>query len=1353
MEDSLKDSSHDTTMMTGVQTAIHAKPATTGERPAPSAETKASNAHVSKPGAKPSNPIYSSRIPPSAPELARNRETYASFGDAEGTTVSVNAYGNIMHIARFFGDGTVFQQYDLGCDAKSTPTLQINANLLIRNLDFVANSDFNKALCDGSEYGRLISNDNSSLVIVHKISPTSARMQGIEHTQDPSAIPDSVNFIMTPFADEVPQKMKLIKSGVYEVILHEDTWKKVRESGRLQITMAYRLELTSRLESQAELCVPHFAFEFLHSIFEYLNDKKKPLREYFPDSSVQSCPCQNRELNSVDRQCCSHCQLVLESLENLRRRIEDICERHLKWVVERTDLPEEMFSPHYWATGKTISDWQKNSWLPPRSLADTPLQLMKIYNLMYLKPMPDSWSDTLTSRIKKWIQTLDEDDKQGNYAFPRPSSVGSREYHLVDHVLIWQGLISAVGLGLGDALQQNISEPIKKFISKDYDNPFEACRKILKRFTTEFSSTKQRMLATQRTSTETRFMFHASDTVLLYDYNKMFFVESAVNYGREEPLEEWERTIFSQAYHQEFQRLDWKKPLYYALALAIASTERQISSLTVERVMEITTTSLLGASSANGLMPGMMTRNRDPAMFEHMLDRDFFWHTSFELPYALWHHGRKHLEGVAKMGDASHQNFRETIPKVEISQSPRATGILQTEQIMTKRIPFNSFSNLIERKGLTELSDGWILPGPQALNFEFSQRFTSHDAIKSYIDELHKSGVFSWKSGTVISTAVSSYKGEFYDKDGGKGFVINISKRMERPGNPLSEMEIMTNKDIMDALGSIRTVQDAKKRLILLPNADKETALLCYLGSPGPEKDNMASFFERHVAYDKYFFDGTNAARNEWDTELHLSFFRKIETDKRSSEGIPATNIIELENNISITRAAMGFRFVGDFLDRYWTCHFLEHGTQMKGEAGIAEEKDTFKAHFMERLKRTGSFKVQGGTDRRYVYPWQQRKVLELLLFQHMLEEMVHFTQEIFEWAREFMLETTLRRRLGKPTRIEKATRRTIHLTTPFKVKIEDSENPIAASIHEVIDLLRNTDNENYFSFAERWRVFEPVLVAVEDDIEENLERIAEWKRREIDRKQETPVWTWNDERRYGPIVAKLEVLNQRTIRELERGKASLEGFRESLTGRLASIREDISFRGSENINLFTYVTVVFVPLGFGSAIFSMGDPPTTEILGYMILTSIIALVVTVIALANARSLGNKIVRPVISLSCWLTKLLFYPALLVVRLISRFITARIAHFLQTHDEYLLWINTFHPTVEGRQQYDDDREEKGKEQEQNRGRSDASRQAAKSNGAISQPRPEDSSPKLSESDLESGKPTPSRSFISLLGRRS
>lgn len=73
----------------------------------------------------------------------------------------------------------------------------------------------------------------------------------------------------------------------------------------------------------------------------------------------------------------------------------------------------------------------------------------------------------------------------------------------------------------------------------------------------------------------------------------------------------------------------------------------------------------------------------------------------------------------------------------------------------------------------------------------------------------------------------------------------------------------------------------------------------------------------------------------------------------------------------------------------------------------------------------------------------------------------------------------------------------------------------------------------------------------------------------------------------------------------------------------LLKIRNDLSLQGSENIRFFTYVTVVFLPLGFATGIFSMSGAPDGKVLGSMAICAVVALLLTVLALLNAKQLAK----------------------------------------------------------------------------------------------------------------------------------
>ncbi|KAH7309738.1 hypothetical protein B0I35DRAFT_85741 [Stachybotrys elegans] len=359
-----------------------------------------------------------------------------------------------------------------------------------------------------------------------------------------------------------------------------------------------------------------------------------------------------------------------------------------------------------------------------------------------------------------------------------------------------------------------------------------------------------------------------------------------------------------------------------------------------------------------------------------------------------------------------------------------------------------------------------------------------------------------------------------------------------------------------------RTVEKAKKRFVWLPQANLDTALICYLGSPEVEHGSMSLFFDRHVNYELYFFDDTTPHMNTWETEVHLSFYQILPRDPAPPTKLitPYEEPLPGHGGGKIAKASVGFRIFGDFFDRYWTCHLIEHTPAV----GMAS---TFALPFDENETKGKA--------------WAQRKVLELVLFERIIVKLVDSTREIYE-----------------------------------RMKTELGVREGAMSL---VDL----NSDDYFLSSGHWQQCQQTLQAVEDQLGHVSAVVAKWESREKDRGLEKPRWTRNDERKYrGDIKKRLSSSNSK-IRDMQRLHADIRTLKELLTSRQDQIRNDLSLRGAENIRFFTYVTVVFLPLGFASSIFSMSEVPSGSLIGSMAVCATVAFMITVVALINAETLGN----------------------------------------------------------------------------------------------------------------------------------
>ncbi|TDZ31303.1 hypothetical protein CTRI78_v011832 [Colletotrichum trifolii] len=163
---------------------------------------------------------------------------------------------------------------------------------------------------------------------------------------------------------------------------------------------------------------------------------------------------------------------------------------------------------------------------------------------------------------------------------------------------------------------------------------------------------------------------------------------------------------------------------------------------------------------------------------------------------------------------------------------------------------------------------------------------------------------------------------------------------------------------------------------------------------------------------------------------------------------------------------------------------------------------------------------------------------------------------------------------------------------------------------------------DNFLSTSMHWQKTKNILQVVEEDLSEILLVISKWDTRERDRGRERPRWTRNDERKYRAIIGKLEGTTSRRVRDLQKLHSNIRLLKERLSDTRQEIGDDMSLRGAENIRFFTYVTVVFLPLGFAASIFSMSEAPPSEVLASMVICATVALLLTFVALAKAKGLN-----------------------------------------------------------------------------------------------------------------------------------
>jgi hypothetical protein len=893
-------------------------------------------------------------------------------------------------------------------------------------------------------------------------------------------------------------------------------------------------------------------------------------------------------------------------VENLQKRIEKVCRGHVAWL-KQAEKVDGCFRANYWVTGKLIIKGDSNSDTAAESLTDTPFQLIKLanYGRLFKLDKDGVFLTELKALATNWIQVLETANARGFYAFPRPKTDPTtlNEFRLDDHVWMWRALSAVKDMVRGNELgnfklrstrrrreaSEESFEKVESNLNAEY-SPDVFQKHVLRRFTTENPVSKQRMLAVARSPVENRFYLHSRDTALLCKENSTFF-------SKYDAL--WKATMNVQRFHEESEDFGRGNPLRYTLDIM----RETIDCIAAKDI-------LLQSSSANGLFPGALDPlTKEPEMSYEEKWRDHYWHRTFEVPYILWECRDSDIfQSVLSKDSAQVQKESINIPvqvqkdlsnvpahtqrdvsiilskiqkefndalaqgQKDLPASSLASDLYPTQMTMKKRIPFN---NVIVQQSIVELSDEWLYRFPSFFHSELSAEDTVpvEDTVKN-------------KDATAIP----------------HGVIIDIPKtdRSKEYEDPLVNVELLDNEDMYNKLRKERSVHNSKKRLIWITNPDTDTKRFCCITSADDESDSLNLFFGRHNNKAKYFSDEVTAAANLWTTELHLSSYRLI---RQTRTGKRASMMFLGNNDLLIERAGAGFRFVGDFFDRYWTCHALETEPEFVSPSfrwtGLTPEDEPESTEKLEKMLKLKELKLDFEQQKE---PWKQRKVLELLLLDRMLRELTQRYDEIIG-------------EIGQQLeRLFVHTARTDSKNT----KEEKVKGNIVSISNELFS--RQMNNGAYLVFRKTWPALQYSLQVIEEDLKEVLEKIDIWNTRKADRRPEEPRWTKNDEGRYRAAITKLTNENLHAIRDLRYHLATIQSLRVSLSSGLDSTRDELSFQNAENIRYFTFLTAVFLPLGFATGIWSMADSsPRSESIKGMVVTAVITLFLTFTVLINVQ--------------------------------------------------------------------------------------------------------------------------------------
>ncbi|KAF5625061.1 Mg2+ transporter like zinc transport [Fusarium sp. NRRL 52700] len=864
------------------------------------------------------------------------------------------------------------------------------------------------------------------------------------------------------------------------------------------------------------------------------------------------------------------------------QRIRKVLKGHLNWIFSKDfrDLAHNPSCPHTWLSGKEITGWEENIYLPPASLVDAPFHLIKAGDF-YAYDMKWEVPKAAKGAVKAWIKELEPKNKLGSYAFPRDMENPTHYFYLTDHVLIWRAVKSAELLGLTSELSADIlqeeeevtSQPKKAQRKRDYSSG-KIQNQILKRFATENPVSRRRMLAVSRSPGHARFLLRTRDTSLFHAMESKLFDKPGTEPNPDDEwqnkIDIWKRLVECQQFREDNDDTSWDEPLRFALLVIMGHKGKSMNSRSLSESHNYGISVLIERAWPNGLFPGQYDVDNQPAVYDDEFKRDKYWGNTFEIPYILWKYAK-----CSKKEEPDHRSPSEA----ELSIFRK--GLLDQNNPKSLNMPSSGsmklsfqYNNIVDQTNIVQLSDEWLYNIPDFFNYQSNSSHTWMDKIDNLIVAMHQQ---------VVSDSDLS------------GVLIDVPrpKLGEKKPPTLDEMQIdvQGRNNLRDLMRDRRLPSKAKKRLVML-YAVTPFANIAYPQTES-ETASMLSFYHRHTLYDNYFFEHTALETNRWTTEFHLSFnalYPTMPTETTEPKRRPSLEKIGLRR---LKKVVMSFRFDGDFFDRYWTCFFLNCNPQ----------KDCFEKKKVKRAveailwneRQESSFHSNVLGDKKE--SWQQRRILELLIFQEMIDRMHNCTEEILKDSNQII----------------------------------DKNHTVLEDLYSATADLKLKDFD-----ASRQRIQKHLkwhqqrLQIVEQDMAQSFVHIELWLSRERDRHTEQPRWTFNDEIKYRTIIPKLLVQGNHKVQEIRHSQARLRKMLEKLDRELErqdrereAKRSEVDRARAADIQRFTYVTVIFLPLGFATGVFSMSGAPDGETLRNMIFTALGAFLVTITLIICATSLGS----------------------------------------------------------------------------------------------------------------------------------
>ncbi|KAL6228932.1 hypothetical protein BDW75DRAFT_250361 [Aspergillus navahoensis] len=797
------------------------------------------------------------------------------------------------------------------------------------------------------------------------------------------------------------------------------------------------------------------------------------------------------------------------------RRIHATCKGHLLWLSQLAR--RDALSTNLWVDGASIASNSETS-LPRDSPPNMPYHILK------------EWVDHLRLTKNRLSPTWEHLQNISDIPI----------YRLSDHVWIWKalhdiqeliqrvqeekrkiqaetGTSQTVRMTLG-ANQASSTRALDDFLREvgplfpslrmrrslsthALDFVVEDMRKQnIRRFTLENDVLKKRMLSVTRSARETRFLFHSRDTVLYYGMSWGFL--------KKDQMDLFEQLVKAQIHHDEegVDEARWDNSLRYALALLMAQSTHQL-----DRDFE----------------PDEMSRRSEAPHTANSTNSDA--EASAREKSALTQ-GKKSTELPAKVVE------KAVIAHEKGDSGAHSERLAVLIQRSLKRQ--NPHGRLVDISNIVEVPEEWLYKYPDFLDYE--------PPGISQVESIIRNGQLLLGNNQSTPGDVVRQMTDAANNPNRYSYIEDVrkSRKQHKRGRPPKSInhEVWSFLALWEYLGKPRYAASAKKRFIYLKSIDPVRAMICCVTSPESERMSLAQFFDRQGKSKPYLHDDTAVALNLWVTEVYFQFFHKVKHG-RKPPGQGSAMFGQLKPSgrpLFLVSAFTGFRIVGDFFDRYWTCHYIDGDIDDDSRSIYDDSSD-----------------------------WQQRKVLELILLSRVLEKVCTSTEEILD-----------------------------------EVERKPSENR-PSTLEDEYDSLEDRSPESL-------RECERILLLLKKNMISLREVIDQWDVRESSQGRERPRWTRRDEQKYRKSIKQKRAVLEGHVRDVRTKEIHIEFLLGRVTSAQEAIRSKKSLREAENITLFTYATIFFLPAGLAVSIFSMGDIPSRTVVGWMIVTAAVAFAITV---------------------------------------------------------------------------------------------------------------------------------------------